>query len=512
MSIYSYHIFYFPFEWKRKNRKDETFSEQIKLEGIELKPGSCWERVNREPDTEGEKKDFFNERQYYFPFVHPIMYDMKDEESSLMHHYERKEPKEKEREVTYIIKIKVNKDESKEYRLRVDSMNLNLYSTGVGVLTLFLANSETKEKEDILNINQFGRRIMLPFYGDKEGRGQTAESLCITGLEGEGTDYYTETFDDITPSKNATWKPAKFITRLISDLSDDIDTDNIHPIIDDRMLVNCWYPNNELAARVKDDKDFIMGDFWYRYIFVDGSSEEETCQNDEMKEKLLKESTYQRWQKRSTLYGLTRYSLMALTDEGEYSCNVLAKHMRTIYSRMFELVIVQRASILRFSGEVTRVSKLHNEKDHELEDLAERIKSLYKEYISFANQIYLTYVTAQDQGIEMYDMLMRQFTSADKVKDLDNEIDELYRFITLLIEKKQNEIEKEQKEIEQEQSNTGRYLNKIAIIFLPATILVGIFGISEKWSCWTTIGFVLVIFITCVCYCKWECILNWIKK
>lgn len=508
MSIYSYHIFYFPFEWKRKNRKDETFSEQIKLEGIELKPGPCWERVNREPDTEGEKKDFFNERQFYFPFVHPIMYDMKDEESNLMHHYERKEPKMGG--VEYRIKIK-NREEP--YRLMLDSMNLNLYSTGVGVLTLFLANSATREKEDILNINQFGRRIMLPFYGDKdkkEGR-QTAESLCITGLEGEGTDY-TETFDDITPSKNATWKPAKFITRLISDLSDNIDTDNIHPIIDDRMLVNCWYPNNELAARVKDDKDFIMGDFWYRYIFVDGSSEEETCQNDEMKEKLLKESTYQRWQKYGTLYGLTRYSLMALTDEEWFSCNVLAKHMRTIYSRMFELVIVQRASILRFSGEVTRVSKLHNEKDHELEDLAERIKSLYKEYISFANQIYLTYVTAQDQGIEMYDMLMRQFTSADKVKDLDNEIDELYRFITLLIEKKQNEIEKEQKEIEQEQSNTGRYLNKIAIIFLPATILVGIFGISEKWSCWTTIGFVLVIFITCVCYCKWECILNWIKK
>lgn len=457
MSIYSYHIFYFPFEWKRKNRKDETFSEQIKLEGIELKPGSCWERVNREPDTEGEKKDFFNERQYYFPFVHPIMYDMKDEESNLMHHYERKEPKMGG--VEYRIKIK-NREEP--YRLMLDSMNLNLYSTGVGVLTLFLANSATREKEDILNINQFGRRIMLPFYGDKdkkEGR-QTAESLCITGL---GTDY-TETFDDITPSKNATWKPAKFITRLISDLSDDIDTDNIHPIIDDRMLVNCWYPNNELAARVKDDKDFIMGDFWYRYIFVDGSGEE-TCQNDEMKEKLLKESTYQRWQKYGTLYGLTRYSLMALTDEGEYSCNVLAKHMRTIYSRMFELVIVQRASILRFSGEVTKVSKLSNGISHKRKHLPEYIESLYQEYISFANQVYFTYVTAQDQGIEMYDMLMRQFTSADKVKDLDSEIDELYQFVTLIIEREQNDM--------------GQWLNTIATILLPATVVAALLGVNK---------------------------------
>ena len=460
MSIYSYHIFYFPFEWKRKNRKDETFSEQIKLEGIELKPGSCWERVNREPDTEGEKEDFFNERQYYFPFVHPIMYDMKDEESNLMHHYERKEPKMGG--VEYRIKIK-NREEP--YRLMLDSMNLNLYSTGVGVLTLFLANSATREKEDILNINQFGRRIMLPFYGDKdkkEGR-QTAESLCITGLEGEGTDY-TETFDDITPSKNATWKPAKFITRLISDLSDDIDTDNIHPIIDDRMLVNCWYPNNELAARVKDDKDFIMGDFWYRYIFVDGSSEE-TCQNDEMKEKLLKESTYQRWQKYGTLYGLTRYSLMALTDEGDFSCNVLAKHMRTIYSRMFELVIVQRASILRFSGEVTKVSKLSNGISHKRKHLPEYIESLYQEYISFANQVYFTYVTAQDQGIEMYDMLMRQFTSADKVKDLDSEIDELYQFVTLIIEREQNDM--------------GQWLNTIATILLPATVVAALLGVNK---------------------------------
>ena len=60
---------------------------------------------------------------------------------------------------------------------------------------------------------------------------------------------------------------------------------------------------------------------------------------------------------------------------------------------MAELVLVQRASMLRFSGEITKVSQLSNQ---DVEAVSKRVSSLYKEYIRFVNQIYFREITAQE--------------------------------------------------------------------------------------------------------------------
>jgi hypothetical protein len=264
---------------------------------------------------------------------------------------------------------------------------------------------------------------------------------------------------------------------------------NVTPVIDDRMLVNCWYGNDNLSNEIKTaDRDgevpFLYSDLWYKHLFVDNGNDA-TCQNEDMKKHLLKESTYCRWQKYGTLYGLSRYSLVALTDTQWFAKNVLAVHMRTIYSRMFELVILQRASMLRFSGEVTKVSAL---KGNDNKKLSERIASLYKEYIRFINQIYFRSVTTQDQGIEMYEMLLRQFDSASQIKDLDDEISELHQYVSLMIDQRRNE--------------DGETLNLMAAIFLPATLLSGIFGMNPfgEDKVWISLGaqvlFIAIVTIT----------------
>ena len=229
----------------------------------------------------------------------------------------------------------------------------------------------------------------------------------------------------------------------------------------------CWLivGNDEFSEEIKKtdsrgNTPFVDKDFWYKYVFVDNGSDV-TCQNMRMKEKLLEVSTYYRWQQYGTLYGISRYSLMALTDTQWFGKNVLAMHLRTIYSRMFELVIVQRASMLRFSGEVTKVSALKGKNNKEI---SERIGSLYKEYIRFVNQIYFRSVTAQDQGIDLYEMLLKQFDSDAQIKDLDEEISELHQYITLMID--------------QRRSENGDWLNWVAAAFLPASLLTGIFGMN----------------------------------
>lgn len=481
MNYYSYHIFYFPFKWEIAGEEKKLFSEQVDLKHIPVSSCSMWERVqidnvqlSQQVDKK-EQEELFAERQYYFDFVHPVLYDMKNAENPIIHHYERREPKE--RNVEYHIEVK-----NRTYVLNLDALNVNLYATGVGIMTFFLKNEKEDQRDEsaIRDINQFGRRIMPPHCGEfmKENRSMIAQSIRIVGLEGDSS-RYQDTFDYMTDIRGRgekqrglahIWNPAWFIKHLIEDLSP---TMKVIPVIDDRMLVNCWYGNDEFSKKIKDvdyhgNVPFVDTDFWYKYVFVD-DGDFVTCQNNGMKEELLKQSTYYRWQKLGTLYGVSRYSFVTITNmEAKGFIDV---HMRTIYSRMFELVILQRASILRFSGEVTKVSALKEGHDKEL---ARRIRSLYREYIRFINQIYFQSVTVQDQGIELYDMLMEQFKSGEKIKDLDAEISELQQYVTLIIDQHRNE--------------NGELLNYIAAAFLPASFLTGIFGmnslINQQWTVW----------------------------
>lgn len=473
ITVNSYHIFYFPFKWDVPGREYATFSEQVNLGQIQPQPYGEWE-ADSEPD-ELEKQELYNEKNYYFEFVHPVLYDSANE-NTLLKHYERKEPKYKK--VFY--HIDVIKDKSKvksrklHYQLRVDSINLNFYSTGVGMLTFYLENTDYKEREAILDINQYGRRIFPPFYADIEGRGEIAESIRIEGLEGE-TSRYQEDFKGYQTA--ATWRPASFICNLISDLMKNLE---INPVIDDRMFVNCWYGNDNVAEEfripwylleeIKEEnreehqkkhfEKFLKKDFWYKYVFVDAGFP--CCNNGEMKAELLKTATYTRWQGTGSLYGVSRYSMVLLTDEDPFVKDVLQVYMRTIYSRMIELVLVQRASMLRFSDEVTVLSRLAKEN---YRDNAIKIASLYKEYIRFVNQIFFRSVTSQEQGIELYQILGKQFQMEEQIEDLESEIGELHQYISLLIDSNRNE--------------QGARLNVLAALFLPATIITGFFGMNS---------------------------------
>lgn len=451
METFSYHIFHYPFRWSIEQKNEALLSEQINLDNIIFSKYSMWERVQK-PDA-NDAEDVYNEKNYYFKFVHNILYDSETSTLNLIRHYERKESKIKDN-VTYKIKVK---GRDKPYILKVDAININFYSTGIGVMSFFLANNikEQSAPQDVLNINQYGRRIMPPFIGDLNLRSEIAEYISIEGLEGNKT--YFEDFNDYKSSDS--WKPASFINMLINEIATNI---TCEPVIDDRMFVCSWYKNDILTETFTNNANAYLeneefSNFWYKYVFVDGGSL--TCQNNEMQKKFLTEQTYSRWQKWSSLYGMSRYSMVYLTSNTVPG--YLLKYFTTIYSRMIELVLVQRASILRFSYEVTQVSTLKTQKTN---ILAERVNSLYKEYIQFLNQIYFREITAQDQGIELYTMFQKTLDLDNYIKDLDGEIEELHNYISIKIESKR--------------SRNGEWLNKLATIFLPATLITGIFGMN----------------------------------
>lgn len=275
-----------------------------------------------------------------------------------------------------------------------------------------------------------------------------------------------ETFDYTV--KDA-WKPAIFLTHLIQDLSPNLD---FAPLMDDCMFVVTWYINEDpkkmfsgkLESYLTDDSnDFYLDkkyekEFWYRFLFVDGS--DCTCQNKEMREELLRNHTYPRWENWGSLYGVTRYSMVFLAGTG--APDFLFTTFENIYARMAELVLMQRASMLRFSEEVTKVSYLSHK---ETEVISKRISSLYKEYIHFVNQVYFREITAQDQGIELYNMLQENLRMEEYVKDLDGEIGELHQYVSLMDDRDRNK--------------KANLLNNLAAFFLPVSIVTGFWGMNK---------------------------------
>jgi len=455
-SIYSYHNFMFPFRWekknsegktlteqialkKKKNSEEKTLTEQIALKNVTFESSTQWERGTPDGIT-------YDERNYFYEFVHKAIYD-KDGDASHVRHYERKEPKTSS--VTFEIATK-----EKVYKLQVKGIHLNMYSTGVGILSFHLYNHEYPSPDDVLRINQMGRRIFPPYIASKDGdRGMIAHSIEIKGLKGQSE--YKEDFNGYKEeTKHNT--PASFIGSLIDEACKNILR---KPVVDDRMFVLCWYKNDEWANELggKDYDRFLHSSKWYEFVYVDdlgGMS----CQNDAMQHDLITKATYNRWQKYKSLYGITRYSMVYLTNTNCFTPTL--NTFETMYAKMAEHILVQKATVLRFSSEVTNIISNSGGKI-----VGRKVDSLYREYISFINHIHFREVTAQDQGIELYQMLYQALDIESQVKGLDDEISELHDYISLREDRETND--------------TMYVLTWIATIGVPLSVVIGVFGMNS---------------------------------
>jgi hypothetical protein len=130
---------------------------------------------------------------------------------------------------------------------------------------------------------------------------------------------------------------------------------------------------------------------------------------------------------------------------------------------MIELALVQRASRLRFSDEITRVSRLLR-RDTIDTVATEQIGSLYKEYLRFINQIHFREVNTQDQGIELYQLIYKTLDIEEHVEDIEKEINELYQYVDLVDDKIRNK--------------NAEILNYIAAGFLPASLFFTLLSIN----------------------------------
>ncbi len=507
MSLYSYHIFLFPFQWfyTGKEYARKTLEEKTDLKKfLSFLKNTRWKREGFSTDTILN----YNEYNYFYDFVRDVLYDRKSQEEDvyIAHLSYDVEPDTTE----YRIRVPINRDgfsSSKEYRLQIDSILLHLYSTGVGVLSFHLNNRlpEQSSPDDILRINQFGRRLYPPFFGINKDIVGTSSQYQPGGFEqGLFTTQQKELAQSITVmneqfqedflryidprhfAKNPFQLP-RFMEALFRGLNITTDPEDRHrlengvflsPLLDDRMFVVCWYGNDQLASKLSEKKlennQFVYphetDNWWYKFIFIDVDFP--MCQNEKLKTQLIKAHTNARWVNYGTLYGISRYSFVCLTGSlqtlKDNNAAFLVNHVQTMYYKIAELSLVQRACVLRFNQEVSEIasSRLKAQRD-----VVTRVSNLYKQYLRFVNKIYFIEVTAQEQGIELYDLLQKKMRIPEQVKGLEKEIEELHRYINI----------REQSA----QTASIKLLNWIATLLLPPTLVATFFSINfvnREWA------------------------------
>jgi len=463
----SYHRFMFPFrldfvtkpfddrhEFYKNISFDDRVNKKLKELFIRLKDNG-WKY---EPFT-FDKGAKYNEFVYFHDFVKDTLFNLDNEpKESASSWYFKKEFTKGE----YIIEIK-----DKTYTLKLKSLTLRFFDSGIGILSFECINDSYVSFQDVLNINEFGRRVFPPFVYDDFSVGSidkvVARKLI---LKLDNNSYKMDTKKEFKNLKNK--KPFVKVTKMIFEIlgkntfSQELEENKflLQPIIDDRMFVMCWYGNNGLANDISKGKSYLKSDSWYKFVFIDTTYP--TVQDDEMKEELLKLATYTRWKNYGTLYGISRYSFMLLTSDIEtlkrkYADYILT-HFQTIYFQLVSLILAMRASILRFSDEVTAISDLPQK------ELYERMSSLYKNYLRFVNKLYFKEVSAQEQGIELYEKLVLNMKVDRDIQDLDREVSKLNSYVILQEEKEEN---KEMKK-----------LTQVATYLLPPSLVTGIFGMN----------------------------------
>lgn len=436
--IYSYHTFMFPFTFEGVFCENKNWTHKF---------------------FEIEQQKDFNEFVYFYKHVQDAIYNLNEKENKdkyISNYYEYKEQKG-----TYTINCKKG-----IFDLELDGISLRTFNTKVGILSFNIKNTKYKDKEDVLAINDFGRRIYPQYLGEKytENTKDSFLANCITltfqdkRICDNFTKFDKENFENLKNPKELNLLP-KFISELIEENFKQ--KEKIRPIIDDRMFVISQYMNDDLVSKLQtfrgsDEYEYETNDDWYKYVFVDGDSK--TCQSKNMTKKLIAESTYDRWVDWGTLFGISRYSFVALTGESWFCKNIIFTHMQTMYFQMFSLLLAYRASIIKFSDDIQDITKENNK------ELPKKADELYYDYLKFLNKLYFKEITAQDQGVELYNQAMKVMDIEKYMNDLNHEINQLHSFVSMKEEKTRNE--------------KLDFISKLGAVLLPPSLLAGILGMN----------------------------------
>ncbi len=440
---YSYHTFLFPFLWND--------SGKVKFSDFDKCLDKNYWQSEKELMEKTEFAQMYNQFHYFNPAAQNAIYGgsgknpvVRNYRYNIAAHQEQCEGKDwlnsskhDDNPVEYVIEKGERKAE-----LKVNGIRLKLFNTGIGILIFELENYALADEKSIIWINDFGRRIYAPYTSD-HGCNICADKIALVYGDKELS------VGDLT-KLSGDFKETHIIEPILYLLKNGeyAVTTNLHhknteffiePIIDDRMFVACFYCNKDFVDSMSEIKE---GQYSYIYdaenkfpyekdnnarrlyemIFIDGDGM--SCHSRTMLRQLLDKHIYKRWLeygwektdgnvvKSGTITGITEYSMVCVA-----SCNFdfLVVPFLTQYVEMVILALAQRASLLAFERMISDSALGKN-----------KIKKIQESFVLFQSQLLLKEVTPQQQGIELYDMLIRNMFIPEQTADIEKQIAALF--------------------------------------------------------------------------------------
>ncbi len=448
---YSYHTFILPFIWEDCECNDKTLETFVDC--FESNP--YWENVDMKNEhhmnsskrivSYDDSALLYKEYQYFHPFVRQAIYGF---ERGIVRNYSFM-PHEIRNKANYYI----SKDDN-HYKLLVNGVNLKIFNTGIALFILECENhgvtADGKPQntiEAVKNINDYGRRISLPFfpYDPKDSVCADKLSLVIDGVAEFSYDAkkFLEKLDRDNMFENdiSLTYISDFIKELLSFkgkyrfTSKAIVEPNsfyIYSALDDRMFVACHVCDPEVANRLRTRDadgnlvytyDADLSKELYELVFID-PAQKCSCYSKEMREKLLEDHLYKRWIDEGSIYSFVNHGMLCITNRDE---EYLLLNFLAIYIQMSCLVLVQRASLLNFRRKVSCISNKmeENGKTLDIKTIGDLL-NLQEKFIAFRSQLHFIEVSSEEQGIEMYNMMYETFMIERELSVVKEQLDSLY--------------------------------------------------------------------------------------
>jgi hypothetical protein len=132
----------------------------------------------------------------------------------------------------------------------------------------------------------------------------------------------------------------------------------------------------------------------------------------------LERSSYDRFAGFGSRYAITDQSFI-LFAHGDFAAElILRHHLPVLYHRMVLIALFYSAALNRFAHEVGRLSR-----QQDLEPAGEKIRTLRKRFVRFANGLWFETVTSQLQGRDLFERIRKALPIAADYAELKVEIE-----------------------------------------------------------------------------------------
>ena len=322
----------------------------------------------------------------------------------------------------YVIEKKEGKDKpAKTFSLAVTGIRILVHDNGVGLFMLSAENFDYPDINDIAWINEYGRRISLPYLADAPHE-LVAEKISLLG---KTADFEKLSQEYISSGHTPDGDIIEPIRAVIENAVGSIGS--VKPIIDDRMFVCCLIRNNSVSEKLKDDGLYTSEEV-YRLAFVDTNFA--SCPSRRMRGEILGRCINDRWAPFGTADVITHHSIFRLTGESEEIMDNVVNPFNNMYVLLAAGALLQRASIMHFSNGCAQLSKkitgALNTQEGITAPLKREIEKLNAEFVDACSCIFLDQLSPQEQAVEEVDMLRRELYIDASLEALSKRINALY--------------------------------------------------------------------------------------